>query len=185
MPIPVNEILQNIINDIDVSVSEQFDRNFERKAFFDRAWPQTRHQNHRGSLLLRSGKLRKSIHSRQRQHTVSWISNLPYASIHNEGGQIKVTAKMKRFFWAMYYKNANAVVYSVKKKAPANTKRNQRLQAESAKWKAMALLKVGSIITIDQRQFIGNHPQVNATVEKVLKNNLKDIDREILKIIKR
>jgi len=185
MSIKLENFFNTSLNDISVELSQMFDRNFETKSFFDKQWPQTKHTYHTGSLLLRTGKLRRSIKSKRGNKTITWKSNLPYAKIHNEGGKIKVTPKMKRFFWAMFYKNSNAVMYSVKKKAPANTKRNKRLQAEAMKWKAMALLKVGSEITIDQRQFIGGHPQVDIAVKKIIDNNINQLDKSIIKKLKR
>ena len=139
----LKDLINNIVQDVAVDLTQAFDRNFERKAFFDKAWKKTNHPNSKGSLLLRSGRLRKSIKKRADKTGVTWRSSLPYASIHNEGGEIVVTQKMKSFFWAMYYKNANAVT-TLKSGKKSNSKRNQRLTAEASKWKAMALLKVGT-----------------------------------------
>ena len=33
---------------------------------------------------------------------VRFSSYVPYAAIHNEGGKITVTGKMKKFFWAKF-----------------------------------------------------------------------------------
>ncbi len=181
----LKNLINNIVEDVAVDLTQAFDRNFERKAFFDRAWKQTNHPNSRGSLLLRSGRLRKSIKSVQGNKSVSWSSSLPYASIHNEGGEMVVTQKMKSFFWAMYYKNAKAVTFNVKKKAMANTQRNRKLTAEANKWKAMALLKVGTKIKVEQRQFIGWHPEVDSRIKKIVDHNLKQLNTEILKKLKK
>lgn len=169
--------LENTISDVAVDLTQAFDRNFESKSFFNQRWPRTKHPNSRGSLLLRSGRLRRSIKSTNTGETISWSSNLPYASIHNEGGEIKVTQQMKSFFWAMYYK-ANGAITKDK------TKRNTSLNAEAMKWKALALQKVGSIMTVEQRQFIGWHPQVDVRIRNIVNNNLDELNKEIIKSLK-
>lgn len=34
-----NKIIELFIQDVAVELTDEFDRNFERKAFFDEAWP--------------------------------------------------------------------------------------------------------------------------------------------------
>ena len=36
-------------------------------------------------------------------NSITFSSDLPYAALHNEGGDIRVTPRMRRFFWAKYY----------------------------------------------------------------------------------
>lgn len=103
---------KHLVKDIQVDLSDEFDKNFQRKAFFDNPWHETRWPVSKGSLMLRSGALRRSILAFITGDQISWRSSLPYASIHNEGGEITVTAKMKRFFWAMYRQSSNAITYS-------------------------------------------------------------------------
>lgn len=173
----LQDIVKNIVQDTAVDLTQEFDRNFERKAFFDRKWPSEKYANSRGSQMMRSGKLRRSVQNNVSGGIIKWSSSLPYASMHNEGGEVVVTEKMKKFFWAMFYKNNNAVVYNIKKKAKANTARNRKLNGEAAKWKSMALLKVGTKLEIDQRQFIGWHPQVDRSIAMITNDNMKDYDK--------
>lgn len=180
-----NNFIKNIISDVRVDLSEEFDRNFERKAFFDKKWKGTNLPNQRGSLLSRSGKLRRSIMSKQNRNSVSWSSSLPYASIHNVGGEIVVTEKMKSFFWAMYYKSSNAIVFNVRKKAAANTTRNRKLSAEAQQWKNLALQKVGSKMKIEQRQFIGDHPIVRQRTEDIIGVNFKELQQHFYNKLKK
>ncbi len=51
-----NKSFKDCVKDIAVDLAEEFDRNFERKAFFDKAWDVAK-LNDRSSLLLLSGKL--------------------------------------------------------------------------------------------------------------------------------
>lgn len=179
------ELLNNIIKDVEIDLTQAFDKNFQSKSFFNKKWAQTTHANSRGSLLLRTGRLRRSVKANQKNGQISWSSNLPYASIHNEGGEIVVTEKMKRFFWAMYYKASGGVLFSVKTKKQANTQRNQKLSAEAEKWKAMALMKVGTVMDIKQRQFIGWHPQVDMRIKKIVNTNLNEMNKAIIKKLKK
>lgn len=178
------KLVQQIVQDTAVDLNQAFDRNFESKSFFNKKWKNTRYPNRRGSLMMRSGKLRRSIKSSTANGVIRWKSAMPYASIHNEGGEIKVTAKMKRFFWAMHYKSSNAVLYNVRSKKQANTQRNRKLNEEALKWKALALQKVGTVMTIEQRQFIGWHPQVDYMVKKIVNNNLAEVNKAIINKLK-
>ena len=173
-----NEIMKNIVSDVRVQLTEEFDRNFERKAFFDQPWENARGSNARGSLMMRSGKLRRSIRSSQNKNSITWSSALPYASLHNQGGEVVVTAKMKRFFWAMFMKADGGTTFKRDKDQKVvmrNTVRNKRLSQEAQMWKAMALQKVGTKMKIEQRPFIGDHPKVKAMIQDVINQNMKEL----------
>jgi phage gpG-like protein len=167
-----------IINDLKVELTDEFDRNFERKAFFDKPWPQTKWPVSKGSLMLRSGAGRKSIASKIEGTNIVWRSSLPYMALHNEGGEITVTAQMKRFFWAMYYK-ASGAISKTKGGAVSASQRNTRLTNEAGNWKALALMKEGHKMKIPKRQFIGNHPQVDASVKRVIDENMQQLAKEL------
>lgn len=160
-------LFKQILKDVQVELTDEFDKNFENKSFFGETWQPTKWANNKGSLMMRTGNLRKSIAATIEGDAIVWRSSLPYAAIHNEGGEITVTEKMKRFFWAMYYK-ASGAVGKTAKGAARNTVRNRRLTAEAAIWKNLALMKVGSKMKIPKRQFIGNHPQVDVSVKRVV-----------------
>lgn len=166
------QYFQQLLQDIQVETTEEFDRNFERKAFFDDMWPETRIQNQNGSLLLRSGQLRSSINSSIQGDGIVFTSNLPYASIHNEGGEIKVTPQMKKFFWAKYYES--------KTQADRPNAWNTQIASQAATWKAMALQPVGKRIKIEQRQFIGDHPYIDDIVKENADEVIQQIEQDIL-----
>ena len=80
----------------------------------------------RGSLRIAQADLKRVI--------INAGENIPYAAIHNNGGTItvRVTEKMKRYFWYMYQKTNDDT------------------------WKWMALTKKESLsIRIPKRQYIG------------------------------
>ena len=85
--IDAKQIKRKILNDMRVELTEEFDRNFERKAFFTKKWKPRTYPATRGSLLIVTGKLRRSIRSQVQGNGVRFTSSVPYASIHNEGGE--------------------------------------------------------------------------------------------------
>ena len=161
------DFLNHILTDTKVKLTEAFDRNFERKAFFDDKWANTLIPNRRGSLMMRTNTLRRSIRSNIEGTTVRWASSVPYADIQNNGGEVEITAKMKRYFWAMYYK---AIGAAKGRKGAAQ----KAFSAEAEHWKALALKKVGDKLKIPKRQFIGNHTEVKRMVAEIVDFNIKE-----------
>ncbi len=95
--IDTDQLKRNILSDMRVELTEEFDRNFERKAFFTRKW-KPRRINRRGSLLIVSGALRDSIKAEVKGNGVAFTSNVPYAVAHNEGlsGSMSIKAHSRR-----------------------------------------------------------------------------------------
>jgi len=160
-----DRIMQRILKDVRFALDAAFDRNFERKAFFDRKWPARKIPEKRGSLLIRSGALRRSLHSTIQGTKITWKSYLPYARVHNEGGKIRVTAKMKRFFWFKWYQHTGG-----RKNAPKG-------KEITVFYKNMATKRTGSTIQMPKRTFIGTHPQVHRIIRKTFHHHLKHIDQ--------
>ncbi len=160
------DFFTGLLKDIKIDLTEEFDRNFERQAFFDSPWTKTKLRPGDNTLNKHGGAgLRGSIRGTTAAQTIKWESSLPYASIHNNGGVVVITAKMKRFFWAMYYKSSGAV--SKKETGGVrNNKRNASLLGESLYWKALALKKVGDKLIIPKRQFIGTHQNVKNIIKQ-------------------
>lgn len=168
----IDIIIKRILRDIAVELSDEFDKNFERQAFFSEAW-QRRVSPTRpgGHILVDSGTLRRSIQSRTSDSSITFFSTLPYAAIHNEGGEIRVTNRMKAFFWHKYYETTGS--FGRKKNGERrNDKRTVQLSTEAEFWKWMALKKEGSTIKIPKRQFIGASPKVEKAVREIIEENL-------------
>lgn len=175
----VRTVFRRILKDIRVELGEEFDENFERQAFFTKAWARRKSPTRPGGhILVDSGRLRQSITSRSTDDSITFYTNEPYAAIHNEGGEIKVTAKMKRFFWHKYY-SATGSFGRKKNGELRNDRRNRQLTSEADFWKAMALMKVGATIKIPKRQFLGTSPEVEAAVRQIIEENLTDYINEI------
>lgn len=175
---------QNILKDVKTELADEFDRNFQRKAFFDRSWPKNKLINRRGSQMARTNNLRRSLKANISGDRIVFSSSLPYASVQNEGGTVVVTAKMKRFFWAMYYQTAGKISKR-KDGSTSNSKRNQGLTIEAMQWKNLALMKVGQTVKIPERRFIGEHPRIREVITDVVNANMKELNEEILKALKK
>lgn len=172
----VKKVALRILKDIKVDLGDEFDQNFTRKAFFSEAWPRRKSPKmggRSGSLLVDTGSLRRSVRSEidQARFSIRFFSDLPYAAIHNEGGEIVVTRKMKRYFWAKYYE-ARGSFGRRKNGSLRKTQKNARLSTEADFWKAMALKKVGETVKIPKRQFLGTSPEVEGWVREIIEDNL-------------
>lgn len=170
----IQKIIRNILSDIRVEMSDEFDKNFERQAFFSEAWQRRKSPTRPGgSILIDTGKLRQSISSRSTENSITFFSTLPYAAIHNDGGEIKVTRKMKAFFWHKYY-DATGSFGRKKNGERRNDKRTVQLSTEAEFWKFMALMKEGKSIKIPRRRFLGASPEVEKVVKEIIEENLTD-----------
>lgn len=168
------KIIKRILRDIQVELGDEFDRNFERQAFFSEAWARRKSPNRPGgTLLIDTGNLRRSVRSRTTENSITFFTDLPYASIHNDGGEIVVTAKMKRFFWYKYYEATGS--FGRKKNGERrNDKRTQQLSTEADFWRFMALKRAGTTIRIPRRRFLGAGPEVERIVREIIEENLNE-----------
>lgn len=170
----MQRVIRNILKDIKVELTDEFDKNFERQGFFSEKW-QRRKSPMRpgGAILVDTGGLRRSIRSRSDSESITFFTSLPYAAIHNEGGEIKVTQKMKSFFWHKYYEATGS--FGRKKDGSARKdKRTLQLGSEAEFWKLMALMKVGKSIKIPKRRFLGASPEVETAVREIIEENLTE-----------
>lgn len=187
----VNRLIRVTLKDIKVEALDEFDRNFEREAFFNDKWARRKYNDDESrGLLIKTGNFRRSITGRiTDRDSVVIETTQPYAKIHNEGGTITVTRKMKKYFWWKYItitgskrmKAGIPITYSErfsrkKDGTLRNTKRNRELTEEAEFYRAMALKKAGSKITIPKRQFIGNHPDLEKLLKEIFYNNAKNFD---------
>ena len=71
------KIKKRIISDMRVELSDEFDKNFQRKAFFSKRWKPRQYHTPRGTLLLVTGALRRSIQAQETDSGVRFTSNVP------------------------------------------------------------------------------------------------------------
>lgn len=171
------QLKRDILSDMRVELSDEFDKNFERKAFFSEKWKQRANPNHKGSLLLVTGTMRRSIKAEVKGNGVRFSSAVPYAAIHNEGGTLNthpsVTPKMRRFAWAKVYS-----VAGVRGKGGLP----KELPPEAAKWRALALTKKSKLnVTahIPRRQFMGESRELMQKVNEIINESINRIKNGI------
>lgn len=161
MSIDASKLKDTLLNDIKVELAEEFDLNFERKGFFSDKWKPRSFPARRGSLLAVSNKLRGGIKSEVVSDGVRFSSAVPYATAHNEGARITVTPRMKKYFWHQY------------------------MTTKDEAWKFMALKKVGSVIDLPQRQFIGDGPETARLIENVINDFCKEFGLQLAEVIRK
>lgn len=168
----MQRVVSRILKDIQVELSDEFDQNFERQAFFSEAWQRRKSPIRKDrSILIDTGRLRQSIQSRVDADSITFFTTEPHAAIHNEGGEIQVTARMKRFFWHKFYE-AQGSFGRRKDGSARRDKHTVQLTEEAQFWKLLALMKVGSLIKIPRRRFLGKSPEVEKAVREIVEENL-------------
>lgn len=156
----MSDFIQKILKDLKVDLTEAFDENFERKAFFSGApWKPTKRPVSRGSLLVRTSAMRNSIKSNIQGESLVFSSSKSYTGIHNEGGTINMPARKQ------------VIHFNKKGRFSKNNKKASYAQKAS----------VGAYsVEIPKRQFIGDAPEVNKIVKEVVTDNVKDAIQDFI-----
>ena len=163
------------------AVRDSIRQNFRKGGFYGQAWTTPMRTElgfdgpGYGPLLSGTNNLMMSTDYFPSPGRVIIQNSLAYAQIHNEGGEITVTKRMKSYFWAMYYKRGSVGEMYGKAKGKKNRLKAEAFNQEAEFWRAMALKKVGDKIKIPKRQFMGNDPEVDKIVTAI-------IEQELLKI---
>ena len=117
-----------------------------------------------GTLLSARKELYNSITDTPAENSVKISSDKPYSRIHNEGGQISqnvnITPKMRRFAWAMHYKE------------------NPDSKEAFSAWKGLAITKKQTIsrtFTIPKRKFMGRSIALNRKIQERIQKDVKQI----------
>lgn len=165
--------------------------NFRKSGFVNdglHPWPKTKRQtaggtaaaNRHGPLLSTRNHLFNSVRYVPGDYRVKIVNDVPYAPVHNWGGETSpaVTPKMRRFAWAMYYKTGGKPKTGTKGRESAGKGQPGSVSPEAAKWRALALTKKKRLhIRIPQRQFIGPsrelEERIRADVETQIESVLK------------
>lgn len=135
--------------------------------------------NH-GTLLSSRQRLSTATNYIARQAAVQIYNDVPYAAIHNEGGEIdvRVTPKMRRFAWAQYYSLAGRDKSGGNRtKKGSAAKSGVVVEDENAlMWKRLALTRKTSLhIRIPQRQYIGDSAELNALTIAAIEKGITEI----------
>lgn len=166
-PIDINTAIKNCLNDIRVELNEEFSQNFRRQGFFTDKWKRRKVDLDSGRpVLTDKGSLQKSILSEVVDNKIVFTSSLPYSKLHNDGGAITVTQRMKGYFYHKY----------LEMKAAGKEK-----DTTAIFYKAMAFKRRGSKIIIPRRRFIGASPEVERIVRDIIEDNLSEFLNNNLK----
>lgn len=151
------------------------DGNFKAQGWQGQSFQKWKPNKRKGRILVNKGHLRNASYYISGIAMVTIKNTQPYANIHNEGGNIKipVTDKMRKFAWAMYYKNGGG-------KAKGKSARAMLRNQNADNWKGLALTKKTYLnINIDQRQFAPTKsnpsPVLNKAVERGVVRAFKEI----------
>lgn len=164
----IHQDLPKILGNLAVSL---FKKNFLNESFFGEKWKPSKRRNGVGTsgqrrTLTGTGDLGRSIQYVADDASVTIFSDLEYAKVHNDGGVThpRVTPKMRRFAWAMFYKNGGS------------GKKASVLTEEAQKWKSIALTKEKRLtVRIDRRQFLGEHKELEDAVRNKIQENLDQL----------
>lgn len=175
-----DEFFQHSLSDTEVKVMELLHENIRRQSFFGKAWPAEKNPSRAGKkMLYESGDMQAGYMSHIEGDGIHITNTVDYAGVHNEGADITVTAQMKKFFWAMYYKSSGAMTRR-KSGAPSASKRNAALGVEAGYWKSLALMKIGKKIHIPERRVMGESPVIDDAVERIVDSNIKEAINEMM-----
>ena len=146
-------IYDKILRDARVKLTEMFDKNFNRQGFFGKKWvpvkqSKTNKAGKKGSILIVSGTMRRSIRSEVRGNAVVFTSHLPYTAIHNEGGKFAGSVR------AHTRKVGGKVV---------------RVRAHTRQ------------VNMPQRQFIGDHAEVQKALGDIVYKNIHKESEQLVK----
>lgn len=165
---------------VGVAAVAQVKDNFRKGGFDGQKWdePYRRRLSFNGAagkygpLLSGTNSLMSANAYKPQPGKVMLYNPKPYALIQNEGGMIKVTAKMKRYFW---YRHRQAAGNARKTKGGKKSKSqyNQAVNREADFWKAMALKRTGSTIRIPARKFLGESREMRQLVNKIISKELQ------------
>lgn len=168
------EVMDRLPRKVGIIARNHFMQNFRDAGWRDgglKPWQRTRRQDSDMASSkftpLTSGHnhLMKSIQYKTGQGEVTIESPVPYATIHNEGGDIPVTEQMKKYAWHKVYSESGIVG---KGKLP------KELKPEAKFWRGLALTKK-NYIHIPQRQFMGESSELMEKVEKAVQESIDKI----------
>lgn len=131
-----------------------------------------------GPLTSSRNRLMNSVTYLTGKRKVTVKTDVEYAAVHNFGGTVhpRVTPRMRRFAWAMYYELGGEVPTG---KAKRKGKKYRLPSPEAEMWKRLALTKKERLtIHIPQRRFMpsADTPELDRKIQQRL-------EKDIIKIL--
>lgn len=165
-----------------------YQENFRQGGFVNgglHKWPDARRRSSGskaaaakyGTLLSSRNHMYNSMKYTPADYRVKVANDVSYAPLHNWGGNThpKVTPKMRKFAWAMYYKTAGIRKSAAKGKRKGKRKK-RNIPPEAERWKGLALTKKKTLnIKIPQRQFLGESRELSEKVNDKIETEIRNI----------
>lgn len=139
--------------------------NFIKQRFIDKNWINKnrrawapRKRRDRGSLMVRTGRLKRSI----RKYANGAVgTDVPYAEIHNTGGRIRKTVEVKAFTRKRTARaTSERTGRKLKKRVDSGT---SQVRAHSRKMN----------LKLPKRQFMGESQVLNSRLQRILSNEIE------------
>lgn len=157
-----NAFLQgDVFEIVGIEGLNHFRESFQNEGFTDQSlekWASRktkRISRNEQKVLSDTGELGDSLDFRIDGSTVVFYTDKAYAQIHNEGGTITVTDKMRKYFWARHKEAKDAELTDI-----------------ADQWMGMAL---SDKITIVKRQYIGDSAVLMLKIEEKIFRELDKI----------
>ena len=153
------EIKRRGLKVLQVEAKKSIDLNFNQGGRPEK-WTPKVFNDRRAILTGKTGNLqiRTTAVINESEGKIVIGNKLPYGKIHNEGGKIAKTLKMRAFFWAMYY-------------ASGGGKKGVEDSGDALIYKKMALSK--NDINIPKREYLiipsSDFPRILNNMERVIK----------------
>lgn len=177
------EVCDRLPRKVGTIAVNHFKQNFRDGGWLDggrHPWKRTKRQDagtsdaRYGPLTSRRNHLMRSIQARPSPGMVSIENPVPYAAMHNDGGDIQttVTKKMRKYAWRMAYSLAG--VKGKGRKLP------KELPREAEKWKGLALTRKKRLtVHIPQRRFMGDSQELRMKINKTINESLDKIKSKL------
>jgi len=148
-----------------------FKANFDRQSFLDdrlKFWEPRKNDKTPGRKILigkGSGRLKRSLRKETTGMDIKWVSDVPYAKIHNEGGTIQATQSVRAHVRRVESRSNNKKVKYIE----VNAKGESRIKVvKTAQGIAMVKAHTRQVNTqIPQRQFIGYSAALMEIIKKI------------------
>ncbi len=173
----INRYIRLTLKDIKTEAKEEFDRNFQREAFFTEKWKRRRYaQDETRGILQQSGTLRKKHtgrdHGRQQGSSIYFIRSL-CQDTQRRWNHYRYPKDERIFLDQVQGSYGQNGIYP--ERELRRTRKNRQLSSDAEFYRAMALKKVGSKIVIPRRQFIGTHPDLEKLLQEIARKNIKEV----------
>jgi phage gpG-like protein len=174
----IKKALQSSLNSAGVLAVNHFKQSFRDGGFTDNtfvAWKKRKDKSKKSqgrAILVKSGDLRRSIKATKKNYNnltlVISTSGVPYAQIHNEGGQINKGSRETILNFRDV--STNIATRSVKRVFAKGTNKGLKILRATSSMKAT----IGAhTVNMPKRQFIGNSHKLNVTITNMIEKKLK------------